>query len=133
MARQYADAAALSTYPGGSAVPAENVDALLRTASRVVDQLLRGVVYQVDAAGMPTDPDVGQALSDATCAIAVELEATGALKAGSTQEWDSVSMATVSLSGRKAKAGTVNVAGMPVPPAAIAALADVGRVVVSGW
>lgn len=129
--RLYADAAALAAYPGGSAVPAESVDALLRTASRVVDQLLRGIVYDTDPATLlPTDPDVAGALEDAACAIAVEAHATGALAAGGTQEWDSVKLATVALSGRKSRSGSLTVAGVPVPTAALVALADVGPLVV---
>jgi hypothetical protein len=98
----------------------------LRLASSLVDVLLRGVVYATDADGMPTDPDVAQAMSDATLAIAGELDATGATLPGSTQEWDSVRMATVALSGRKAKTGATLVAGLPVPAAALVALASIG-------
>lgn len=124
--RVYATPEQLAAYPGGSTVPDADADALLRTASRMVDRLLTGRVYDTDADGMPTDVDVLQALADAACAIATELVATGATAAGASLQWDSVGIGSVSLSGRKAADGTVTVLGLPVPAAAIAALADVG-------
>lgn len=105
----------------------DNVDLLLRTASRTVDHLLRGRVYDVDADLMPTDPDVAEAMADATVAIARELDATGVLTAGSSTEWDQVKIGSVSLGSKRTAPGSVTVAGMPVPPAALAAIADVGR------
>jgi hypothetical protein len=108
--------------------PPANADLLLRTASRVVDELLIGRVYDVDSDGLPTDTDVAQALQDATVSIALELEATGVLAAGSSQAWNSVSIATVSLSGREPAEGSTVVLGLPVPAAAIVALVDVGTV-----
>lgn len=128
MARVYATSAQYVTYTGGAA-PA-NVDTLLRVASRVVDRLLKGRVYAVDADGLPTDADVAETLADATCAIAQEAAATGALEAGSTQEWDSVGIGNVSLSGRGTSADTTVVLGIPVPGVALLALADVGTLVV---
>jgi len=128
--RVYATAVELAAWPGGDAVPAEDADAFLRTASRVVDRLLVGRVYDVDADSMPTDADVIQALSDAACAIALEDHSTGASAAGSTTAWESVGIGSVSLSGGKAADGTVRVDGIPVPAAALLALATVGRLVV---
>lgn len=119
--RVYATAA--DAFP--NAVPA-NADQLLRTASRIVDMLLKGRVYDVDANLMPTDPDVVQAMKDATCAIATELDATGALGAGSTVQWDQVKIGSVSLGGRVATSSAPTVAGVTVPAAALIALADVG-------
>lgn len=125
--RQYADAATLAAYPGGNTIPPEDADALLRTASRVVDTALVGVVYDTDPdTGLPTDPDVAQAMSDATCAIAVEAQATGALSAGATSEWDQVRIGNVSLGSRKDAEGTLTVLGVPVPAAAIIALRSIG-------
>lgn len=128
MARVYADEAAYVAYTGGAAP--DNVALALRLASRVVDVLLTGVVYDVDTAGLPTDPDVAEALSDATCCIAQEAATTGILDAGGTQEWDSVGIGKVSLSGRGTSQDTTVVLGVPVPPAARLFLADVGDVVV---
>lgn len=126
--RQYADSAALAAYPGGSAVPSEDAEALLRTASRVVDQLLRGFVYDVDDDSLPTDVDVAQALSDATCAIVVEGYATGVFTPGATKQWDQVRVGNVSLGKASTKAGALIVAGIPIPPAALTALSGVGCV-----
>lgn len=128
MARVYATEAAYVTYTGAAA-PA-NVALLLRIGSRVVDVLLTGIVYDVDAAGLPTDVDVAQSLSDATCAIAQEAAATGVMDAGGTQQWDSVGIGNVSLSGRGTSEGTAVILGVPVPPVARLFLADVGTLVV---
>lgn len=126
--RQYADSTALAAYPGGSAVASDSVDLLLRTASRVVDKLLTGILYDTDSDGMPTDTDVAQALSDATCAIALEADARGSLNAGQTQQWESVQIGNVALSTLQGASATDTpmVLGLPVPPAAIVALSGVG-------
>lgn len=128
--RMYATPAELAAYPGGDAVPTEDADAFLRTASRVVDRLLIGRVYDVDTDSLPTDPDVIQALSDAACAIALEDHSTGASAAGSTTAWESVGIGSVNLSGGKAADGTLRVDGIPVPASALLALATVGRLVI---
>lgn len=125
--RLYADDTALDAYPGGSDVPAGDRPALLRTASRMVDQLLLGRVYDTDAAGYPTDADHVQAMSDATCAIVTELVATGATVAGGTVQWGAVGIGSVSLSGRQAAEGTVRVLGLPVPATALVQLDGVGE------
>lgn len=130
MARVYATAADLAAYPGGSDVPAESVDTLLRMASRVIDQLLTGRVYDVTVDGMPEDADVVDALRDATCAVALEAHATGVLTPGASESWQSVGIGSVNLSGRTLAEGARIVAGMPVPPAALLALADVGELTV---
>ena len=133
MARVYADAAALAAYPGGDAVT-EGVDLLLRHASHIVDTLLLGVVYDVDAATeLPTDPDVAQSMEDATCAIAVEANAAGILEAGNTREWGSVSIGSVSLSDPQDGDDSPTVMGVPIPSAARIALASIGRLTVVSW
>lgn len=124
--RLYATPTDLAAHPGGDVVPAEDAETLLRTASRMVDEALRGRVYDVDAAGMPTGTDELQATVDAACAIAVELHAIGYNTAGGTQAWQSVGIGSVSLSGPTQTAGTVLVMGLPVPPAAVVALRSVG-------
>ena len=104
-------------------------DTLLRLASRIVDACLRGRVYDVDTDGMPTDPDDIAAMTDATVAIAAELDAGGYTTPGATVEWGSVSIGSVSLSNPlTAGGGDVTVAGVPVPAPALLALADVGAV-----
>jgi hypothetical protein len=124
--RVYATPEQLAAAPNGSTVPEADAPAYLRTASRMVDRLLVGRAYATDVDGMPTDADVLQALTDAACAIAVELVATGATLPGASAQWDSVGIGSVSLSGRKATEGTLTILGLPVPAAAIAALSDVG-------
>lgn len=124
--RLYADSAALAAYPGGAAVPEADADALLRAASRAVDELLFGIVYATDAEQLPSDPDVAQAMSDATCAIALEAHTTGALAAGATKRWKSVSVGNVSLADAAEGADTVVVLGLPIPAAALLALAGIG-------
>jgi hypothetical protein len=103
-----------------------NAAVLLRAASRAVDHLLVGTVYATDAAGMPTDADVAQALTDAAVAIVRELEATGATEPGGTAEWDTAKIGNVSLSGRKVTEGARTVAGIPVPAIALVHLSGVG-------
>lgn len=126
MARVYATPADLAAYPGGADVPPGEADTLLRIASRVVDRLLTGRVYDVDLDGKPTEVDALAALKDATCGVALEAHATGVLAAGSTEQWQSVGIGSVSLSGRTVAQDAMIVAGIPVPPAALLALADVG-------
>lgn len=131
MARVYATPAQYEDYSAREA-PA-NVDALLRLSSRIVDTLLVGVVYDTDTAGMPTDPDVEQQLADATCAIARDSAIVGVLSGGGTSgQWDSISIGNVTLSGRGGESSTaqVSVGGVPVPPDALTALAQVGPLVV---
>lgn len=47
--------------------PPENIDRLLRTASAWVTVAVRRARFDVDTAGNPADPDVVEALRDATC------------------------------------------------------------------
>jgi hypothetical protein len=126
MARVYATAEQLAAYkPGGDTVPAEDADALLAVASKLIDQALVARAYDVDANGLPTDTDDAAGMRDATCATAVELYTRGALESGGTDVWDSVSIGSVSLSGR-ATDGNTDVFGLPVPPVAAVYLSDVG-------
>lgn len=104
-----------------------NADRTLRMASKLVDELLLTRHYPVDADGMPTDTDHAQALQDATVTIAHELQETGALEAGATEQWEAVGIGSVSLSGRKSSPGTITVSGLPVPGVALIYLSDVGR------
>lgn len=106
-----------------------NADRLLRTASRVVDQCLKGRVYDVDTDGMPTDPDHLEACRDACLTIAAEAAATGALEAGATREWDTVAIGSVSLSGGR-DSGATTVLGISVPADAALALMSVGTMFV---
>lgn len=49
-------------------VAPDKIDSLLRRASAQVESHIRTAVYDVDEDGYPTDPDVADALRDATCA-----------------------------------------------------------------
>lgn len=61
----------LNPDPDEEAVPVPpGATRLLRDASEVLDELLIGAMYATDADGMPTDPDVVDALKRATCAQA---------------------------------------------------------------
>lgn len=131
--RLYADQSAYETYHGLTAGEAPaTIDRLLRMASRVVDTLLVGRVYDTDADGYPTDADDAAALSDAVCAIAGEADAQGLAVAGSTDKWESVTIGAVSLSNLQGSSSddTPRVAGLPVPPDAVLSLSGVGTVVV---
>lgn len=127
MARVYATEADYLAYTGTAEADAPaNLTTLLRVASGVVDHLLRARLYDVDAAGLPTDADDIAAMQDATCAIARDADAIGALAAGATGEWGSVSIGNVSLSNPLTSGGGGSVSGVPVPVEAMVALADVG-------
>ncbi|MFF3353380.1 hypothetical protein ACFYWN_12145 [Streptomyces sp. NPDC002917] len=95
----YATPAELAAYTGQPA-PAD-ADRLLARASQDIDDALSAAVYCTDSAGMPTDPRIIAALSDATCAQVEYQQATGDDGTGAAGRWDSVSLGPVSLSGRK--------------------------------
>lgn len=56
---------------------AADLEAMLRRASAQVDGYLRGARYDVDEDGYPTDPDVDEAITDATCAQVEWWQQTG--------------------------------------------------------
>jgi hypothetical protein len=95
----YATAAELAAYTGQPA-PAD-AERLLTRASQDVDDALRTAVYSTDSAGMPTDPAIVAALSEATCAQVEYQQATSDDGTGAAGRWDSVSIGPVSLSGRR--------------------------------
>lgn len=129
--RQYATTAELAAYPGGDSIPASIATTVLIGASRIVDRLLTGYVYDTDTAGLPIDAGIAAVLRDATCAIAVEAQAAGVFDAGASFDWQSASIAGVSLSGRVSTEGALTVDGWPVPALVRAALSAVGRFAVS--
>lgn len=55
----------------------EDAEQVLRSASLIVDRVLRNSYYDTDDEGMPTDPDIRDALRDATCAQAERFIETG--------------------------------------------------------
>ena len=101
MARVYATEAQLVAYgaPAGVVLPT-GVDAVrqLTRASEVVDLALIGAVYDTDAVtDLPTDVKVIEALQLATCAQVAYWAETGD-QSGTSSQWQSVSIGSVSLS-----------------------------------
>ena len=64
----YADAADLQTWTGAPPDDAAKATALLRRASFLVGRAIRNDLYDVTPSGMPADPDLADAVRDATCA-----------------------------------------------------------------
>ncbi|MEU4178198.1 hypothetical protein [Streptomyces sp. NPDC026589] len=99
MPRVYATPEQLADATGQPA-PADAVRLLTR-ASEDVEDALRTAIYDTDATGMPTDPDVRDALAAATCAQVEYVTAQGGDDTGAAGQWDSVSIGPVAMSGRK--------------------------------
>lgn len=66
----YATPGDLSTWMSPATLP-DNADALLRSASMLVQDATINQYYDVDGTGLPTDATVLQAFNDATCAQAL--------------------------------------------------------------
>jgi hypothetical protein len=96
MARVYATVAQLEEYTG-QAAPSDAAR-LLRRASRFLDSaVLTSCMYETDDDGMPTKPELREALAEAVC-VQVDWwdevgDSTGAMGIG----WGSVSAGPVSL------------------------------------
>lgn len=73
------------------------IAAALRRASLVVESLVRLSQYTVDDDGYPTDSDVSQAFTDATCAQAQFVRDTGS-DTGADPKFQSMSLGSLSLS-----------------------------------
>ncbi len=71
----YATTDDLATWTGSA--PPANGEQLLRSASLLVRRNTVAAVYDVDEDGAPTDADVIDALSQATCAQAAAMAAAG--------------------------------------------------------
>jgi hypothetical protein len=65
MARVFATAAEYEAYTGKTAP--ENVGRLLARASRLVSGATKAAIYDTDASGYPSDPDIREGFRDATC------------------------------------------------------------------
>ena len=92
-----------------------SVDSLLRRASSLVQRAVRSARFAVTPAGMPEDPDIMDALRDATCeqvAVWVENDITPSkLEAGTAQvTTSSIGDATIGVSGAEAAATRDNAA-----------------------
>lgn len=97
MARVYADQAAYEAYTGGAAPT--GVDALLARASAMLDaRLFRLCRYDTDpVTGLPTDPLVQAAFSDAVCAQAQWWDELGDHLGASAAGWGSVRIGSAQL------------------------------------
>ncbi len=96
MAPVYATPSDLAAFLG-LAMPPENADRLLATASTLVDGLLIGAVYRTDEQQQPTDSAVSDALLDATVTQAAYWHHNGAPVEGGSR-WGNVSIGSVNLS-----------------------------------
>ena len=101
MARVYATEADLAAYgaPIGVVLPT-GADAVrqLKRASELVDLAIITAVYDTDTVtGLPTATAVTEALRDATCAQVAYWAETGD-QSGTSSQWQSVSIGSVSLS-----------------------------------
>jgi hypothetical protein len=67
MGRVYATSADYQTYSGQT--PPADIDRLLARASELLDsEVVKAAWYDTDDAGLPTNVDVAEAFSEATCA-----------------------------------------------------------------
>ncbi|HET6356093.1 hypothetical protein [Streptomyces sp.] len=122
MARIYATSAQYVTYTGQTAPT--DIEALLTRASRFLDSaVLRLCRYEADSVtGMPTNTLVLEAFSAAVCAQVQWWEETGD-ELGTASQWSSVSIGSVSLSGRSSSSGNSGSGGgRTVADAALEAL-----------
>lgn len=112
--RVYATAADYYDFLGEDAPPATDpptpdkaLNASLRRASTVIDGLLRLARYATDEDGMPTDPDVSDALQDATCAQAAWFDDTDDIT-GADSQAGPTRIGSVSFGGSGASGGATN-------------------------
>ncbi|MEV4036373.1 hypothetical protein [Streptomyces umbrinus] len=120
--RIYATPEQLTAWTGRPAPT--DADRLLARASEDIDDALLTAIYATNSAGMPTDPEVVDALADAVCAQIEYQQATGDDGTGATGRWDSVSIGPVALSGRKDAPGAAG--GVDLAPRAHRALTRAG-------
>lgn len=111
----YATKEQLRTYLGGAQLP-DGHNRMLDRASDLIDDVLVGVIYDVDASGNPTDADVEQALADAVCAQVEWWIETGD-EHGVASQFSSVSAGSVSMV--RANSATSGTPAGPVAPRAI--------------
>lgn len=91
---------------GGVTVPAgEEGDRALRRASREVTRLLKTAEYEVDAGGLPVDPDLQDLLAEATALQLAYWDETGDVT-GAGAILSGGSIGSVSLPTVNAAAGT---------------------------
>ncbi|WKX70044.1 hypothetical protein [Streptomyces sp. XD-27] len=100
---------------------------LLARASEDIDAALLTAIYDTDTTGFPTDAAVRGALADATCAQVECWLATGSDGITTAEQWDSVSIGPVSLSGRSnVPPSPAVVNGVEIAPRALRILRGAG-------
>ena len=118
-----------------------NIDVLLRSASRLVQQATRYSVYDTTPSGLPADPDVMSAFRDATCAqaaawttLGIDPTAGPAGAAGRVVASSSVGKASVTYAGASDAAETVKMSLVALTPDAAWYLESAGLTrVVTAW
>ncbi|MGW3057688.1 hypothetical protein ACWC98_17450 [Streptomyces goshikiensis] len=111
MGRIYATPEQLTAWTGKP--PPADADRLLARASEDVDDALKTALYDTDGTGMPTDPVVLAAFSDAACAQVEYQLAAGVDGTGADDRWESVTLGPLAMSGRRSGTqapGTVDLA-----------------------
>ncbi|ARF55999.1 hypothetical protein ACH4YO_23865 [Streptomyces noursei] len=125
MGRIYAAAEQFVAWSGQCA-PAD-VERLLARASQDIDAALLTAIYPTDDAGFPTEAEVQIALAEATCAQVEYWLAIGSDGVTTAEQWDSVSIGPVSLSGRSNVPPTPAVVnGVELAPRALRLLRTAG-------
>ncbi|MFE5852013.1 hypothetical protein ACFQ61_02135 [Streptomyces sp. NPDC056500] len=125
MVRVYATPEQYAAYPGAPPVPPDvQITDLLARASEDIDDALLTALYPTDDDGMPTELAHVAALTAATCAQ-VEYRITSATgdDTGAADQWDSVSIGPVALSGRR---GAILGDRVDAAPRAVRTLARAG-------
>lgn len=126
MARVYATAEDYTKWLGLT-TPPEGLTRSLARASQLVDWLLVTAVYATDSAGLPTDPDIREAVRDATCATVAWWEDTGD-DTGAATRYTSAGIGSVTLSraNTPAAATPAGAQAARLAPEALQLLADAG-------
>lgn len=120
--------------PEGGGVPAplteKDLNARLRRASTVIDGIVRFARYEVDADNMPTDPDISDAFTEATCAQAAWFDETDDLTGAISQEGPT-KIGSVAFGGSGASgsaANTKSAASSRIAPEAVQILTNAGLI-----
>lgn len=129
--QSYATLADLAMFTGSE--PGPDAGRLLVKASRKVDLMLIGSVYDTDDDEMPTQPKVIAALRDATCAQVQYWDETGdTTGSNAAAGWRDVSIGKVRLSRTVGGSGNTAVA-QEFAPTAIDILRVAGLLPVRAW
>ncbi|MEC3977901.1 hypothetical protein [Amycolatopsis sp. H20-H5] len=114
-----------SATPAGNPVPAgPEATRLLTSASRLIERATKAAVYATNAAFYPTDPDIRDALRDATCEQALWWLDNPGEESGATQQYASVAIGTVKLD--RGTGSTGGVPGQRLAPQADTVLSTAG-------